>query len=97
MRRAVSIAAAAALAGCSGGSPQIEVDRPVAGFDEPVRIRVTGAEAGSQLQLSARAVDADGTRWASVNRFTADGEGTVDLARAEPVRGIYDAADLTTG
>jgi hypothetical protein len=63
--------------------------------DEPPAIRVTGAPAGSEVTLVARATDAAGHSWESRCRFCADAGGTVDLARDAPLAGGYAGVDPT--
>ncbi|TWJ24510.1 acyl-CoA thioester hydrolase/bile acid acetyltransferase-like protein [Micromonospora endolithica] len=72
---------------------RIEVDRPNATADTPVRIRVTGAEPGERVVVRAEAVDRAGVTWRSTASFAADGGGTVDLGADTPVDGSYRGMD----
>lgn len=73
----------------ASGSARIEVDRPVAFVDEPVRLRVTGLHAGEPVTVTSRAVDGDGLAWTGRARYTADGDGVVDLSRRRPESGTF--------
>lgn len=72
---------------------RIDVDRPTALADEPLYIRVGGLRPGEEVTVTSRAVDRDGLSWSAQGRFTADGEGAVDLTRHRPASGTYDRAD----
>lgn len=61
--------------------------------DEPVCIRVDGAEPGEQLRLVARAWDAAGLEFTSEATFQADVNGVVDAATQAPLAGTYSGAD----
>ncbi|MGX2998597.1 acyl-CoA thioesterase/bile acid-CoA:amino acid N-acyltransferase family protein [Streptomyces sp. JNUCC 64] len=76
-----------------GGGVRIGVDRPTAPADEPVRIEVTGLDAGQEVTVTSRATDHTGTWWRGKATFTADRAGTVDLTRAAPESGTYRGAD----
>ncbi|MFG3318320.1 acyl-CoA thioesterase/BAAT N-terminal domain-containing protein [Streptomyces sp. NPDC048171] len=72
---------------------RIEVDRPSALADEPLRIRVGGLRPGEEVTVASSAVDRDGLSWSAQGRFTADDGGDVDLTRHKPNSGTYDRAD----
>ncbi len=62
-------------------------------LDEAVEVRVTGAEAGTTVEVEATLVDDDGVEWTARAQFAADGDGTVDLGAAEPAAGDWADAD----
>lgn len=72
---------------------QIEVDRPSATADTPIRIHITGLEPGERVVVSAEAVDREDLAWRSHASFVADDDGTVDLGDAGPVDGSYGGVD----
>jgi dienelactone hydrolase len=74
-------------------SIQIEVSPTRALLDEPVAMRVTGAQSRQHVTLRARVVGHDGTAWESEATFVADDAGTIDLGRAAPVAGSYAGVD----
>ncbi|MFB7657463.1 MULTISPECIES: acyl-CoA thioesterase/BAAT N-terminal domain-containing protein [unclassified Streptomyces] len=74
-------------------SASIDVGRPTALADEPLRIRVGGLHPGEQVAVTSRAVDREGLSWSAQARFTADGNGMVELTRQKPVSGTYDRVD----
>ncbi|WP_329018396.1 acyl-CoA thioesterase/bile acid-CoA:amino acid N-acyltransferase family protein [Streptomyces sp. NBC_00690] len=88
------------VAGCSGGNGgdkdgdevRLRVDKTAALADEPVRIKVTGLEAGQEVTITSKAMDRD-MSWTGRATFAADKAGTVDLARAQPRSGTYQKAD----
>jgi dienelactone hydrolase len=73
----------------------LEVEPADGLIDEESRIRVTGLTTGTQVRLTVSVTDAAGHRWASVNRFLADGAGTVDVGRDAPRAGTYEGVDPT--
>jgi len=75
------------------GSARIEVDRPAALVDEPIRLRVTGLHADEPVTVTSRAVDGDGLEWSARARYTADGDGVVDLSRRRPESGTFRETD----
>ena len=81
-----------ALAAACGGSRELTVEvapqRSLA--DEPVHIRVEGAEPREIVSVEVRVTDAAGARWRSAASFRADDEGSIDLDRAAPASGDYD-------
>ncbi|MEU5978380.1 acyl-CoA thioesterase/bile acid-CoA:amino acid N-acyltransferase family protein [Streptomyces sp. NPDC047315] len=89
--------------GCSSGGDrnsdrdnsdvQLKVDKREALADEPVRIQVTGLDAGQKVEVTSQATDFDGMRWTGRAEFAADKKGTVDLNRARPSSGTYEKAD----
>ncbi|MFJ3285016.1 acyl-CoA thioesterase/BAAT N-terminal domain-containing protein [Streptomyces sp. NPDC086669] len=74
-------------------SARIEVDRPAAFVDEPVHLRVTGLHAGEPVTVTSRAVDGKGMEWSGRARYTADGDGVVDLSRRRPLSGTFQETD----
>ncbi|MFD7694707.1 acyl-CoA thioesterase/bile acid-CoA:amino acid N-acyltransferase family protein [Streptomyces sp. NPDC059805] len=74
-------------------SARIEVDRPAAFVDEPVHLRVTGLHAGEPVTVTSRAVDGKGMEWSGRVRYTADGDGVVDLSRRRPLSGTFQETD----
>lgn len=74
-------------------SAGIEIDRPMALVDEPVRMRVTGLRPGEHVKVASRAVDDEGLAWSARAQFTADGNGAIDLARSRPAAGTFRQAD----
>lgn len=107
MKSGLRIAAASSglalllLAGCSGGTGgdkggaevELRVDKPVALADEPVRIQVTGLDAGQEVTVTAQAADYRDQQWNGQATFTADRTGAVDLTRDRPRSGTYQKAD----
>ncbi|MFD9720095.1 acyl-CoA thioesterase/BAAT N-terminal domain-containing protein [Streptomyces sp. NPDC059076] len=103
LRMAVACGGLALLlvAGCSGGGKgaeggdevRLRVDRPIALADEPVRIKVTGLNAGQEVTITSKATDHERVSWTGRATFTADKAGTVDLARAQPRSGTYQKPD----
>lgn len=61
--------------------------------DEPITVRVTGAEPGERVTLAATLEDADGVEWTSEATFTADGDGVVDCTEHAPDAGTYDGVE----
>ncbi|MFE0425918.1 acyl-CoA thioesterase/bile acid-CoA:amino acid N-acyltransferase family protein [Streptomyces sp. NPDC058953] len=87
-------------AGCGGRGGgeddrevRIDVDKPVAYADEPVRIRVTGLAAGREATVVSKATDFSGVSWTGRATFAADEKGVVDPTRAAPKGGTYRTAD----
>ncbi|GAA0928873.1 acyl-CoA thioesterase/bile acid-CoA:amino acid N-acyltransferase family protein [Virgisporangium aurantiacum] len=62
-------------------------------LDTALRIRVVGLPPGERVTVRAAQRDLRGARWRSTTAFTADRDGTVDLARDAPVEGSYDGVD----
>jgi len=58
--------------------------------DEPITVRITGADAGGTVEFEATLVDDDGVEWRSRATFTADAEGVVDLTDSAPDDGSYE-------
>ncbi|MGW5677025.1 acyl-CoA thioesterase/BAAT N-terminal domain-containing protein [Streptomyces sp. NPDC003860] len=96
---AASMGLALFAVGCSGagdgggGDVRIRVDKVVALADEPVRIEITGLDAGQEVVVTSQAADNEGTSWSGRAAFTADESGAVDLTRARPRSGTYEKAD----
>ncbi|MUV59551.1 acyl-CoA thioesterase/BAAT N-terminal domain-containing protein [Halobacterium sp. CBA1126] len=61
--------------------------------DEPIAVRVTGAEPGEPVTLAASLEDVDGVEWSSEATFTADGDGVVDCTEHAPDAGSYDGVE----
>lgn len=57
--------------------------------DEPIAVRITGAERGAQVTVEATLVDHDGVEWSSKATVLADGEGGVDLGEQAPESGTW--------
>ncbi|WP_327358932.1 acyl-CoA thioesterase/bile acid-CoA:amino acid N-acyltransferase family protein [Streptomyces sp. NBC_01304] len=74
-------------------SARIEIDRPTALVDEPIRIRVAGLRPGEHVTVTSQAVDHEDLGWSARAQFTADGKGAVDLARQRPVAGTFRHVD----
>ncbi|NIB99689.1 acyl-CoA thioesterase/bile acid-CoA:amino acid N-acyltransferase family protein [Halobacterium sp. R2-5] len=71
------------------GQP-LAIDAPdVSPNDEPVTVRITGAEAGEEVTLTAALEDADGVEFSSQATFTADENGVVDCTEHAPDAGSY--------
>ena len=94
----IAVAAALALAGCTGGgsdeapdSVTITASPGTALMDVPERVSVTGLRPGSTVTVSAEATDRDGVRWSSRVDLGADANGTASLDRA-PTGGSYTGA-----
>ncbi len=77
------------------GSARLVLEPISTTLDEVPAIRVTGAPAAAEVTVTARTVDVVGQLWESTATFTADADGTVDLARATPSAGTYDTADAS--
>lgn len=91
---ATVVLAGTAACGPADRHPRIVVDHADTLLDQPVHVQVRGLSAGERISVATTAVDAAGQRWVSRARFTADGDGDVDLARARPVGGRpYATAD----
>lgn len=68
----------------------MEVTPPRSLADEPIHVRVEGAEPGASVSVELDATDARGARWRSAATFRADGRGVVDVDRAAPRSGEYE-------
>lgn len=80
------------FAGCTGSTTQtlsIQVDHPIGLIDQPLRIGVTGVEAGGQATVMVDTVDRLGAQWSSSATFKANGQGEIQLAGQAPVSGDY--------
>ena len=89
---AVSILASPATAGEIAG-PTLTAVPETALVDDPVRIAVTGCEAGQAVVLRAVCFDDDGLRWESRATFEADAEGRVDPGSLAPINGTYEGVE----
>jgi pimeloyl-ACP methyl ester carboxylesterase len=70
-------------------SAQIEVTPHTALIDVPRAIVLSGLTPRGSVTITARQRQHDGSEWESVNRFTADDAGKLDLRHAVPVSGDY--------
>ncbi|MGV9232385.1 acyl-CoA thioesterase/bile acid-CoA:amino acid N-acyltransferase family protein [Streptomyces nigra] len=77
----------------ASASARIEVDKSTGFVDEPVRLRVTGLHPDERVTVTSRAVDRDGRAWSGRARYTADGDGVVDLSRRRPASGTFQETD----
>lgn len=73
-----------------GGRGTLRVSPDATAYDEPFDVRVTGADPGDAVTLTARTDDRDGTQWTAFARFEATDAGVVDPAEQAPVAGTYD-------
>ena len=79
------LAAAAALAGCTGGGTDqpgaaaMSVSPGTALLDVPVTVSVRGLPARARTTVTAKATDAGGTTWSASAQFDATGAGVVSL------------------
>jgi hypothetical protein len=91
----LAVVVAAGLAACSEADTDvaIEVEPASSAADEVVAVRVTGADAGQAVELTAEMPDADGVVWRGTAVYEADDEGVVDLAVAEPIEASFEGAD----
>lgn len=91
-----SLTIAAGCAALTGDSstvePTIEVDTPAL-RDESTPPRLVGFTPETRVSVTATVTDGDGVEWQSENTFTADEDGTIDLASQAPVDGTYDGVD----
>ncbi|HJQ50146.1 MAG TPA: acyl-CoA thioester hydrolase/BAAT C-terminal domain-containing protein [Gaiellaceae bacterium] len=84
------IVVVALLAACGGGGQaHISVDHPVALWDEPLRITVTGLKSDERTVLRATSRDARGKRYASSTPVTASSEGHVQLEGDAALRPLW--------
>jgi dienelactone hydrolase len=80
------------LTGCTNTATHaltIQVDHSTALIDLPLRIGVSGVDAGGQATVMVDTVDRLGAQWSSSARFTADRQGEIQLAGQAPVSGDY--------
>jgi dienelactone hydrolase len=77
------------LTGCGGSHVRISVGRPVALWDSPLRIVVTGLKPGEHAELRARSGDWFGARFASVTPVTANSNGRVELSGEAALRPLW--------
>ncbi|WP_232686580.1 acyl-CoA thioester hydrolase/BAAT C-terminal domain-containing protein [Halobacterium zhouii] len=61
--------------------------------DEPITVRVTGADPGESVELAATMTDVEGVEWFSQATFTAGEDGVVDLTEHAPDSGSYDGVE----
>ncbi len=84
------------LEACSGSPSHaltLEVDHSSALIDLPLKINVTGLDAGQQATVRVDTVDRLGAQWSSSARFTADNQGEIRLADQAPVSGDYSGTE----
>jgi len=62
------------------GGPVVHVEPDAVLADETASVRITGADPGASVNLSAETIDAFGHRWRSTATATADTKGTLELA-----------------
>jgi len=60
---------------------------------DPITVRVTGAEPGATVDVTAVLEDSDGDEFATEATFTADEDGVVDLSEHEPDDGPYEGVE----
>lgn len=72
---------------------RLEVGPARALVDEPLTIRVSGAEPGERVTLRATMARAPEVVWQSSAVFVADAQGRIDLDKDAPVEGSYEGAD----
>jgi dienelactone hydrolase len=96
---AVVMAATLAAAACGSGVARrpenlaLSVDPPRGPAYDPVRVKVSGADPGSMVTLTATAPGQGGVTWTSKAAFRADAQGVVDLTRQAPLGGSYSGVD----
>jgi len=61
--------------------------------DEPVAVRITGAEPGAPVEFAATIRDPEGGEWQSTATFLADADGAVDLTSRAPQSGSWDGSE----
>lgn len=90
-RRPAEYAASAAAGSARDAEarPRIEVDRPDALADAPVRIRLSGFPADRPVRVEATMHALDGSTWRSYADFQAGADGMVDVSTAAPASGSY--------
>jgi hypothetical protein len=62
------------------GGPVVHLEPAAVLADETAAVRITSADPGTTVNLSAETIDAFGHRWRSTATATADAKGTVELA-----------------
>ena len=83
------------LAGCNSTTStaphplSLQVDHQTAPIDLPLRISVSGVDAGAQATVAVETVDRLGAHWSSSARFAANPQGEIQLSRQAPVSGDY--------
>jgi dienelactone hydrolase len=94
---AIALIGCTLVAGCSPRAPAavaIEVSPARTLADEAVTVRISGLIAGTEVTVSAKAVDTAAQVWRSEATFVADARGVVDLGRDAPKSGgSYDGVD----
>jgi dienelactone hydrolase len=84
----------ALLAGCGGSHVHIAVDRPVALWDAPLRISVSGLKHGEHTVLRATTGDWLGRRFGSSTPVTADSAGRIELSGDSAVQPLWSLRPL---
>lgn len=75
------------------GHPRIVVTPIQARTDEPLHIRLRGNLPGQSVTLCAELKEPSGRVWRSVNHYTTDSNGMVDLTTTAPDSGTYEGID----
>jgi dienelactone hydrolase len=89
-RSVLALILAALLAGCGGGSHvRIEVDHPVALWDVPLHISVSGLAPNERVVVHASAADHEGKTFTSSTRVTGSAAGRVDLRGDAAMRVLW--------
>lgn len=65
------------------------IDKPEPYIDDEIRVRLEGAPAGAEIELSASTCDDAGNGWRSCATFRVGADGVIDLARDPSLRGSY--------
>jgi dienelactone hydrolase len=72
----------------------LAIDAPdTSANDDPIAVRVTGANPGATVRFEATLEDDDGDEFQSETTFTADDRGVVDLTEHAPDSGSYDGVE----
>lgn len=78
-----------ARADATGDGPVITVTPARALMDEPLRIRISGADPHGRVHVAATVKQGTSLLWSSAADFVANDHGIVDLTRQAPARGSY--------
>jgi pimeloyl-ACP methyl ester carboxylesterase len=89
--RVAALACTAPLA-IAAGTPQMTVEPADGLVDQPLRVRIVGAEPGAKVSITAELDDeqAPAQHWTAVGAYRADAKGRVDSARSASTGGSYD-------
>lgn len=63
-------------------------------IDQPIEITVLGLDPHETFTLKATMRDNFGNDWSSYAQFTSDEQGEIDVAKATPIEGTYEEADV---